>query len=205
MTWVYRVGHTLARVIGYGLYSYRVINRERLVEEGAAIIVSNHASFIDPPIIGCAFKNELTFLARKSLIKGPVTEYLYRSMNTVPVDQEKPDMVGIRGILRALKEEGRVLVFPEGSRTFDGELQPGQAGVGLIVSKSKVPVLPVRLYGAFEALPRGAKFPRPSRLTLVVGEPLDFSAMEIEGSGKEKYQAISDHIMDKIAALKLPE
>lgn len=205
MTWVYRVGHTLAKVIGYGFYSYRVINRERLIEEGPGIIVSNHASFIDPPMIGCAFKNELTYLARKTLIKGPVTEYLYRNMNTVPVDQEKPDMVGIRGILRAVKEGGRVLIFPEGSRTLDGELQPGQAGVGLLVAKSKVPVLPVRLFGAYEALPRGARFPRPSRITLMVGEPIDFSKVEVEGSGKDRYQAISDLIMSEIAALELPE
>jgi 1-acyl-sn-glycerol-3-phosphate acyltransferase len=205
MTLVYRIGRCIAQVIGYGMYSYRVINRERLLEEGAGIIVSNHASFLDPPIIGCAFKNELTYLARKSLFKGPVTKYLYGEMNAVPVDQERPDMVGIRGILRAVKEGGRVLIFPEGSRTFDGELQPGQAGVGLIVSKGKVPVLPVRLFGAYEALPRGAKCLRPSRMTLVVGQPIDFSKEKIDGTGKEKYQAISDRVMEAIAALELPE
>jgi 1-acyl-sn-glycerol-3-phosphate acyltransferase len=205
MNLVYRVGRGIARAVGYGLYSYRVINRERLIEEGPAIIVSNHASFIDPPMIGCAFENELTYLARKSLVKGPISEYFYRKMNTVPVDQDRPDMTGIRGILREIKKGGRVLIFPEGGRTFDGELLPGQAGVGLLVSKSEVPVLPVRLFGAYEALPRGAKFLRPSRLTLVVGQPIDFTTLKLEGGAKEKYQAVSDKIMEEIAALKLPE
>ena len=205
MNLVYRVGRGLARAVGHGLYSYRVINREQLIEEGPAIIVSNHASFIDPPMVGCAFENELTYLARKSLFKGAISEYFYRKMNTVPVDQDRPDMTGIRGILREVKKGGRVLIFPEGGRTFDGELLPGQAGVGLIVSKSEVPVLPVRLFGAHEALPRGAKFLRPSRLTLVVGQPIDFTTLKLEGGAKEKYQAVSDKIMEEIGALKLPE
>lgn len=114
-------------------------------------------------------------------------------------------MSSLKKVIKHLKDGDRVVMFPEGERSWDGKMLDAKAGVGLIVSKAKVPVLPVRLFGAHEALPRGKAFWRIQQVTLVVGEPIEFSPEEINGKGRDAYQAIADRIMREIAALKLPE
>ena len=104
-----------------------------------------------------------------------------------------------------MKSGERVLIFPEGNRSLDGKLQKGEAGVGLVVAKAKCRVQPVRIFGAHEALPRGSMLPRPSRLRIVVGHPIEFSKEQLAKKGRDAYQAISDRIMDEIASLKLPD
>jgi 1-acyl-sn-glycerol-3-phosphate acyltransferase len=82
-------------------------------------------------------------------------------------------------------------------------LLPGEPGTGLIVAKAGVPVIPMRLFGSNEALPRGAAFPRPSQVTLVIGEPWHYEPTNYHATGKELYQAISDDLMARIAEISL--
>ncbi|MFV1994617.1 MAG: lysophospholipid acyltransferase family protein [Verrucomicrobiales bacterium] len=205
MNEVYRAGYLFFRRIAYSHYGYRVVNPERLIEEGSAIIAANHASFLDPPMIGVAFQKELYYLARKTLFKNPFFGWLYAKWNSIPVDQQRPDMTSLKTMIRLLKEGHRVLIFPEGERTFEGELGSGLPGVGLLVAKSRAPVLPVRIFGTSEALPRGARLLRPAKIRVVVGEKLEFSADELASRDKGNYQHISDRIMAEIAKLELPE
>ena len=113
-------------------------------------------------------------------------------------------MSSLKKIIKILKSGEQVVVFPEGARTLDGELQPGEAGVGLIAAKSKATVQPIRIFGAREALPRGSGRLKFHPVTIVVGDPVEFSAEELSARGREGYQAISDRIMDEIANLKHP-
>jgi 1-acyl-sn-glycerol-3-phosphate acyltransferase len=125
-------------------------------------------------------------------------------LNCIPVDQEGSDVAGLKRIIRLLRAGERVLFFPEGSRSADGQLQTGQAGVGLVVAKARVPVQPIRIFGSYQALPRGAAFPRLAKIRVVVGEPFRFSDDELAAKGKEFYQRASDRIMGEIAKLELP-
>lgn len=201
----YRLGWILFRAIARGFYDYRVIGAERLTSvPGGALLVCNHASFFDPPLVGIAFASEeIHYLARKSLMSNRIAAVVYDVWNSIPVDQDKPDMSGLKTVIRTLKGGRKVLIFPEGSRTFTGELLPGEPGTGLIVAKSGVPVIPMRLFGTFDALPRGAVFPRPAQITLVVGEPWYYDATKYHATGKELYQAISDDLMARIAEISL--
>lgn len=199
----YWLGYQLFKNIARGLFNYRVIGKERLQVEGGALIVCNHASFIDPPIVGVAFDEEIYFLARKSLMSNPIAKSIYLAWNSVPVDQDRPDMTSLKNIIKLLKQGKKVLIFPEGERTLDGEMKTGEPGVGLIVSKAGVPVIPVRLFGAREALPRSGAFMQPAEVTLVVGEQWHFDASKYTETGKDLYKKISQDLMEEIAQLQM--
>ncbi|CAN5251311.1 lysophospholipid acyltransferase family protein [soil metagenome] len=200
---VYGLGYTFFKAGAHLLFSYRVVGREHLIEDGPALVASNHASFLDPPMVGIAFKEPIYFLARKTLFRGPFG-WLFRRWNAVPVDQERADFTSLKTIIKLLRGGERVLIFPEGERTRDGNLLGGKPGVGLVIAKAGVPVLPVRLFGTREALPRDARFPRRTPITLVVGEPIVFSQEELKGGGKAGYADLSRRVMEAITALKLP-
>jgi 1-acyl-sn-glycerol-3-phosphate acyltransferase len=204
MSPTYRICHSIARAIGHVCFQHEVIHRERLIEEGPALIVCNHVSYIDPPMVGISFRKEIWFLARKTLFRG-FGAWLYPRLNVIPVDQDQPDMTGLKNIIRLLQRGERVLLFPEGSRSWDGTLQKGEPGVGLVIAKTGVPVQPLRIFGAHEAMPRGATLPRPGKIKIVVGEPVTFTEEERATKGKDGYLRLSQKMMRAIAVLELPE
>ena len=200
----YRLGWYLFRALAHGFYDYRIIGRERLTEtKGGALLVCNHASFFDPPLIGIAFDEEIHYLARKSLMSNKLAAIVYEAWNSIPVDQTKPDMSGLKAVIRNLRSGKKVVIFPEGSRTPTGKLLPAEPGTGLIVAKANVPVIPMRLFGTYEALPIGGAFPKPSQITLVVGEPWIYDPTKYQLEGKDLYKAISDELMARIAEISL--
>lgn len=200
---VYYFGYTFFKTMARVFYRYHVVHPERLIEKGPAIVAANHASFLDPPMVGVAFCEPIYYLARKSLFRTRFFDWLYQNWNSIPVDQDRPDMTSLKTIIRLLREGNRVLIFPEGSRSWDGSLGKGMPGVGLLVAKSRAPVIPVRIFGAGEALPRGARFPRRSRITIVVGEPIVFGPEDLGDGDRGSYQRISDRIMEAIGELSL--
>lgn len=208
MNLVYRFGYTVSNLVSDFYFRRQVVNPEKLNVPGGCLVVANHTSFIDPPVIGSAFPEPIHYMARKTLFSNAVAEWIYHRCNAIPVDQERPELATIRRILQLVKEEEKVLIFPEGERTRDGKLkEQGAPGIGMLIAKSGKPILPVRLFGAFEAFPRGAKFPRRASLTLVVGDLLDLGEMIEDPAlkGKALYQALSDRAMEAIGALEKPD
>jgi 1-acyl-sn-glycerol-3-phosphate acyltransferase len=202
MTPLYRLGHTLCNFVGKVAFDFRVYGRENLVEDGAAILASNHQSYLDPPCVGMACRNEIFYLARNTLYQRPLVGPLLKRLNTVPVDRDRGDVSSIKTIIRLLKSGHRVIIFPEGTRSTDGKLQPARAGLGMIIAKTLAPVVPVRVFGSFDALPRtgGIKF-RP--VSVVIGKPMRFSEDDVKGD-RDVYQILSNRVMEKIASLELP-
>lgn len=203
MSPTYRIFHCIARLVGRVCFQHEVIHRERLIEDGPMLIVCNHVSYIDPPMVGISFRKEIWFLARKSLFRG-FGAWLYPRLNSIPVDQDQPDMTGLKNVIRLLRRGERVLLFPEGSRSWDGTLQKGEPGVGLVIAKTRVRVQPLRIFGAYEAMPRGG-LPQPGKIKIVVGEPLTFTEAECATRGKNGYSRLSEKMMQAIAAIELPE
>lgn len=201
MRWIYWSGWLLFRSAFRSLFGLRVKHAERLLTDGPVLVVSNHESFLDPPLIGGLYEDEMVFLARKSLFRGPA-KWLYAQWNSVPVDQDKPDMSSLKAIIKHLKSGQRVLVFPEGARTLDGTLGEAQPGVGLIAAKAGVPIQPIRIRGAREALPRGSAWIRLARIEVVVGNPIDLKAEGLlPAKDKDAYKRIADRLMAGIAEL----
>ena len=204
----YRLGWIFFRALYAVYFRWRVFNADRVPPTGGVILASNHASFIDPPLVGAALNRPINFLARESLFRFPVVGAVLRSWNAVPVNRDGGGAAGLKAILDRLLAGGGIILFPEGTRTTDGRLQPARSGVGLTVVKSTAPVVPVRVFGSFEAYGRRMKFPRPRRVVVKFGAPLDFAALRAEAQTCDKprlkqiYQQVADEIMAAIARLE---
>jgi 1-acyl-sn-glycerol-3-phosphate acyltransferase len=204
----YRIGWNLFRAVYATYFRWRVFGAENVPLSGGVILASNHASFLDPPLVGAGLRRDINYLARESLFRYPGVGALLRSWNSVPVDRDGGGASGLREILNRLLAGGGIILFPEGTRTPDGELQPARSGIGLTVIKSDVPVIPVRTFGTFEAFGRDHKFPRPASIAVKYGRPMKFEALRAEAKTcsklrlKEIYQEVADEIMAAIAELK---
>ena len=184
------------------LFNYKVIGREKLIEDGPAIIVANHQSFLDPPLVGSLYRNEVFFLARKTLFDAPVLKQVLPHCNVIPIDQTRPDPASIIQVLRTVKNGGRIIIFPEGSRCADGQIHDAMPGIGLILSKlAHVPVQPVRIEGAYDCLPIHSSKLKFRPITLSVGDPIKFTPEELRAKGRDAQRAIGKKIMDAIRAL----
>ena len=197
----YWIGYHLSRVIGRLFFRLRIIHQERMIQAGPAILAMNHQSYLDPPFAGTACNRAIYFLARRTLMDVPVLGWLLPNLNVIPVNQEGIDRSALKALIRVLKSGNAALVFPEGARTLDGDLQPAQPGLGLVIAKTLAPVVPMRISGAHEALPRGGVGLHFVRITIVIGEPIFFTAADLESPGKDLYGRLSQRVMDGIAAL----
>jgi 1-acyl-sn-glycerol-3-phosphate acyltransferase len=201
---IYWILHSLGRIVGHLFFRHRTLHRERIPERGGALIVANHASYLDPPVISVAFRKPIYCLARKTLFKG-FLGWLLPRIRVLPVDRGKGDLASLKRIFSLLKEGNRVLIFPEGTRSPDGSLQEAEAGVGFIIAKCEVPVIPLRIFGAYECWPRGAARLRTGRITVVPGPPVDFSGIPADLTGRERHQACADQVMKALAAIQLED
>jgi 1-acyl-sn-glycerol-3-phosphate acyltransferase len=204
MNFYYWVGYHFSRLAGRLLFRLRVIHRERMIQSGPVILAMNHQSYLDPPLAGTASDRPIYFLARRTLLDVPLLGRILPKLNVIPVNQEGVDRSAIKAVIRVLQAGNGVLVFPEGSRTLDGKIQAAEPGLGLVIAKTLAPVVPMRIFGAREALPRGGgRRLRLVPITIVIGEPILFSAADLEPSGKNLYAALSDRVMKAISTLRL--
>lgn len=178
---LYEIGHILAMTGLTVGFSYRFEGRRNIPLTGPALLLSNHQSFLDPLIVGAAARRHLCFLARKTLFRNRFFADLIRRTNAVPVDQEGIAKEGLKAILERLHVGQAVLVFPEGERTRTGAVQPLKPGIWLLIKRLSVPIVPVGLAGAFDALPRTRHWPKLSPfflpptgadITVSIGKPI---------------------------------
>jgi 1-acyl-sn-glycerol-3-phosphate acyltransferase len=199
---IYWICHTGSRIVNRLFFRHRTLHRELIPEAGGALIVANHVSYLDPSVVGAAFRQPIYYLARKSLFKG-FLGWLLPRIQVLPVDRGRGDLASMKRILNLLRAGNRVLIFPEGTRSTDGSLQAAEAGIGFIIAKCEVPVVPVRIFGAFECFPRGSTWPRPGRITIVPGPPVVFADLPAEFTSRERYQACADRVMEALAEIRL--
>lgn len=171
------------------LYRLEARGLENLPWGTGAIFASNHGSFIDPVAINVVHKKPMNFMAKDDLFSGYFGRKIF-SFGAFPVSLEKNDPAAYRMALASLRDGNWVCLFPEGQRTFDGELQPLREGVARLALKAGVPVVPVRVDGAYEAWPRTRKWPRLSGKVIVTFFPPIYPP-EI-GSPAEREQAVAN-------------
>jgi 1-acyl-sn-glycerol-3-phosphate acyltransferase len=205
---VYFIGWCFFRLMYATYFHWRVFNAERVPLTGGVILAANHASFLDPPLVGSGLRRQINYLARASLFRYPGVGWLLRNWNSVPVERDGGGAAGLKAILDRLLAGGAIILFPEGTRTKDGKLQPARSGIGLTVIKSDAVVIPARTFGTFECYNRKIKFHLPKQLAVKYGEPMRFEKLRAEAKNcskprlKEIYQEVADEIMAAIAKLE---
>jgi 1-acyl-sn-glycerol-3-phosphate acyltransferase len=162
-------GVTLAGMLAYGT---RYSGRENIPRSGAVLVVSNHQSHLDPPLVGAGCPRRMNYLARATLFRFAPFRWLITSVGAIPIDRDGLGLNGIKESLRHLKRGEMVLIFPEGTRTRDGEVADFRPGFTVLAARTKAWILPVAIEGAFAAWPRWRKFPGLGTVRVHYGEPI---------------------------------
>jgi 1-acyl-sn-glycerol-3-phosphate acyltransferase len=180
----------------------KVRGSTRVPAKGAAIVVANHASFLDPIVLGSACPRLIHFIVLQFMYDWWSLRWFYWGMQTIPVRAEEGDPRAIRLALWRLKRGQVVGLFPEGARSGDGILREGKMGVALLAALSGAPVIPCSIQGAFESLPPGQAFPRPARVTVSFGEALQFQRSAGAKRDRADLERFSSRLVAEIIRLK---
>jgi 1-acyl-sn-glycerol-3-phosphate acyltransferase len=194
----YRGMRTTARIIAVVAFGLRTEGRSHLDLQGGGIILSTHQSMLDPVLVGLISNRRLNYLARKTLFKNFAFGFLIRVLDAIEIDRERGGLAGLREMLKRLQRSELVLLFPEGTRTEDGEVGTLKPGFIPVARRSQVPLIPIAIVGAYDCLPRGAKMPTLKPIAVVVGKPIPSSDyMEMSDS------AILENLRDQLKELHI--
>jgi 1-acyl-sn-glycerol-3-phosphate acyltransferase len=182
---------------------FRVEGRgtEHVPAEGPVLIVANHSSVLDPPLVGGMCPRQLTFLAKAELFRIPGFGGLIHRLGARPLRREGADPSALRTARRVLAEGKALLVFPEGTRGEEGRLREAKPGAALLAVQSGATVVPVYVSGSGRAWPRGRRLPRPAKVVVTFGAPLRFQRAT-GADRKAQYEAASRQMMAAIAELR---
>jgi 1-acyl-sn-glycerol-3-phosphate acyltransferase len=202
---VYGICHYMLGVAHAAFFRGEVSGLENLPSSGAYLVAANHASHLDPPFIGANIPRQMAFFARKTLWKPGLPSLWLDRVGAIPVDRDGgSDLKAIKRVLATIAAGTPLVLFPEGTRSLDGELQPAKAGVGMIACKTGVPVVPVRIFNSHIAFGRAGGVALGTPVHIVFGAPIPASIYDVPSDGKERYQRASERIMARIAALPCP-
>ena len=183
------------------VFRLHIIGHENIPRAGGIIVASNHLSYLDIPLLAYSIGRDADYMAKKELFSIPGLGLLIRTLGAFPVDRERLDRSTIREAIKRLKSGKVLVIYPEGTRSPNGRLQPAKPGVGMIVRMTGATVVPVAVTGTDNALPRGSWMIRRAHITIEFGKPLDFSSM-IENTGeKGDIEKITKIIMENISSL----
>ena len=166
---------------------------------GPLILAPNHASYLDPPATGCGLFRVTYYLARHTLFKPPIASWLLPSIGSIPVNQNSPGPSSLKNIFEVFKNKGTLVLFPEGQRTFDGNLRKAEPGIGMIAARANVPVVPVHIIGSREAMPRNGRWHPFRPIRVVYGKPMRFTG---DPKNRQDFQKFADEIMSAISKLQ---
>jgi 1-acyl-sn-glycerol-3-phosphate acyltransferase len=197
---LYAVLKPLAFAIMRVLFRLEGRGMEHIPAKGPVLLVANHSSFLDPPLVGGVAPRHLSFMAKAELFKVPLFGALIRGLNARPVRREGADAAALRTALRILQDGGVLLMFPEGTRGPEGSLREPKPGAAMLAVMSGAPVVPVFVQGSGRAWPRGQKLPRPAKVTVTFGRPQVFERRSTDGR-KTDYEEVSRRIMAAIGRL----
>lgn len=202
---LYGICHYALTVFYDVFFRGEIAGLENVPHSGPFLVASNHASHLDPPLVGCHIPRQMAFFARKTLWKPGLASWWLDGVGAIPVDRDGgSDVSAIKNVLRTLQAGKALTLFPEGTRSTDGTLQPPKSGVGMIACRARVPVVPVRIFNSHIAFGKGGGFRPGTRVSIVYGKPLQPADYDDPKAGKERYQLASEKIMAAISALREP-
>jgi 1-acyl-sn-glycerol-3-phosphate acyltransferase len=202
---LYGFCHAVIKIISSAAFRGDTAGLENLPATGGYIVAANHASLLDPPIVGLHLPRQVNFFARKTLWKPGIAARWLDGVGAIPVDRDGgTDVTAIKRVLQALKRGHVIIFFPEGTRSLDGQLQTPKPGVGLIACKTGVPVVPAHVFNSSNAFGRDGRLRLGTPVDVTYGRPLVPADYDHPQDGKERYQRAAERIMAAIARLEPP-
>lgn len=198
----YWFARTLTKACVRLMYGHKIYGLEHFFP-GRGILAPNHASFLDPPLVGVSWPEEVSFLARKTLFSSPLFSILIRQLNSYPIDGKNLNLQALKQICLLLQENKKIVVFPEGIRSEQGLLGPIKSGIGMIALRSQSPIIPVYIHGTYDVWNRFRSLPRFSGKTACVfGTPIDWKKYS-ELDKKAAQEALAMDVKLAIEKLKI--
>ena len=198
---LYGVCKPIAAALLRALFRLEARGTEHVPATGPVLLVANHSSVLDPPLVGGVCPRQLTFLAKAELFDVPGFGALIRRLGAQPLRREGADPAALRTAQRVLQQAGALLVFPEGTRGDEGILRPAKPGAALLAMQTGAPVVPVYVRGSGGAWPRGRRLPRPAKVVVTFGPPLSF-ARATGADRKAQYEETGRRMMAAIERLR---
>lgn len=191
---LYSILRLLSFIMFKILFRFKAQGLEHIPERGGFILASNHVSYLDPIAVGVACQRKLNYMAKEELFFNPLFSRFLSSIGVFPVKRDSADLSALKEAMRRVRMGGALVLFPEGSRRFDGASGEPYPGIGFLAAKLNVPVIPAFVKGTEKALPVGAKFIRLTNISVCFGKQISIER-------RMPYQDIAGHIMDNIRHL----
>lgn len=201
---LYLLGRAIFRAFFRLINRWEVSGREHVPARGGVLLIANHTSYADPPIVGSACPRPVYFMAKAELFDIPVLGFLIRRTHAFPVKRGAADTSALRRGIRLLKEGKVLLVFPEGTRSPDGRLLPLETGAAFVALSSGAQVVPVGVDGADRVLPPHSPLVRPAKLRVRIGPPVELDDLR-GGKVTREAMRLATERMEKALKELLPE
>jgi 1-acyl-sn-glycerol-3-phosphate acyltransferase len=205
---IHKVAYRFSRDIQGGLIKlfFKVrVHGLKNVPEPPYLAASNHASHLDPPLLGMACRKDfMHFMAKRELFEHKLMGWWFSLVDCIKVDRQGSSVSTLKESVKCLKHGRSVAIFPEGTRSEDGQIQDAKRGTGFIIAKSRVPVLPVFIDGTSKAFPRGGKMRFGTAIDVYIGEPItpdEFQMIE-DSKSADTYGDMACLVMSRIQELK---
>jgi 1-acyl-sn-glycerol-3-phosphate acyltransferase len=206
LTWRYlqiiaRVGTTL-------LFDLRADGLENVPKDGGVLLVANHQSYLDPVLVAVRLYRPVSFFAKSELFTNPYFGWLIRTLHAFPVRQGDGDVGAVKEVIRRLEEGYALNIYPEGSRSEDGNVGRFERGIALIIRKAKVPVIPVAIHGSHDAWPKNRTLFHPHPIRVRYGKAMDFAGKkgeEIVRSLEDTIRQMAEDLRSQTSRASIPE
>ena len=176
--WLYSLLWIICRCLAVAVFGFRCRFAESIPEEKGILVLSTHQSHLDPLLLGLATNRRLSSLARSSLYSFKPFGAVITALDAIPINRETSAVKAMKTVIDRLQKGAAVIIFPEGSRTWDGHLGSPKGGFGLIAKKARVPIVPVAIVGAYECWPRTRVLPQSGRIRLEFGRVISVEEIE---------------------------
>jgi len=200
-TALYRISRAFLAALFTVYNRWEVSGREHVPRTGGVLLVANHTSYADPPIVGSASPRPVRFMAKAELFRIPVLSWFIRRTHAFPVQRGRADSGALRRAVRLLKQGKVLLIFPEGTRSQDGRLKELEMGAPFVALSADVQVVPIGIDGADRLLPRGVPLLFPGKLRVRFGPPLDLNHLRSRRRSREVLQQAADEMAAALRAL----
>ena len=201
MSVFYRFAQLISFFYFKAFHRFKVYGLDNIPSSGPFILASNHQSFFDPPALGCRLPRNLHYFARDSLFFWPLG-ILIRNLNSIPVNRSTLDIKTLKLVLSVLNQGNPLLVFPEGTRSCNDQIQSGKKGIGLLLAKSGVPVVPAKVIGGYKVLGRGMIFPRIGKQIVIKYGPVVYMKdLDPGKAASNRYEVIAQRVISEITRI----